>query len=70
MGRYPFFLEMKWTKIIIMMHISTPGRIPAMNSRPTDTLPKYPNVIRPIPGGIIGVIRLDAAVTAAENGGS
>ena len=51
---------------IIVMHSSKPGPIPATNSLPIDTLAIQPYRIRPIPGGISGVIIEDAAVTTVE----
>jgi two-component system response regulator YesN len=48
-----------------MMHIRIPGTIPPTKSLPMDTPPMKPKRIRPMPGGMVAVMRELYAVTAA-----
>ena len=49
------------------MHSIIPGTYPATHILPTDTPVIIPYRIRGTPGGMIGVMREDAAVTAVLN---
>ena len=48
--------------------ISTPGTMPATNSRGIDTLAATPKTTKPIDGGITGAITPPAAISPAERG--
>ena len=48
--------------------IIRPGKMPARNSLPIDTLAITPNTMRPMEGGITGAITPPAAIRPAERG--